>query len=213
MKEGVIVIGVNGLTKVALAILQKDGFMIYGILDHDQQLHNTQLGDIPILGSIADEQYTSLIGSACDVFTTLPTNKVKKQFASLLAEQYTTKPINAIHPATVIVHTALVGHGNLINDYVSIGPDIIVGNYCIIHPHVTIMQDTVIKDFVEIGAGSVLGAGSIIEEDVFIGPGSTIIGGVTIKKGASIGAGSVVLGNVKENDILLGNPAKSIKNK
>ena len=74
MKEGVIVIGVNGLTKVALAILQKNNFIIYGILDNDKELHNTQLADIPILGSIEDEQYISLMGSACDVFTTLTTN-------------------------------------------------------------------------------------------------------------------------------------------
>jgi acetyltransferase-like isoleucine patch superfamily enzyme len=50
-----------------------------------------------------------------------------------------------------------------------------------------------------------------IQEDVWIGSGSKILMDVTIGKGAVIGAGSIVTKDVPPYDVVVGNPAKTIK--
>jgi len=50
-----------------------------------------------------------------------------------------------------------------------------------------------------------------IEEDVWIGAGCRILRGVTIGKGAVVGAGSVVTKDVPSYHVVVGNPAKTIK--
>lgn len=48
-------------------------------------------------------------------------------------------------------------------------------------------------------------------DDVWIGAGAIILNGITIGKGAIVGAGSVVTKNVEPYTIVVGNPAKKIK--
>ena len=43
-----------------------------------------------------------------------------------------------------------------------------------------------------------------------IGAGATILPGITIGKNSIVGAGSVVTRDVKENTVVVGNPARSI---
>ena len=51
----------------------------------------------------------------------------------------------------------------------------------------------------------------VIEDDVWIGANSVILPGITIHKGAVVGAGSVVTKDVKSYEVVVGNPAKKIK--
>lgn len=53
--------------------------------------------------------------------------------------------------------------------------------------------------------------GIVIMDNVWIGYGAIILDGVTINEGAVIAAGSVVTKNVKENEIVGGNPARLIR--
>ena len=49
---------------------------------------------------------------------------------------------------------------------------------------------------------------TLVKEGASLGANSTIVAGITIGKFALIGAGSVVTKNVKENEIVIGIPAK-----
>ena len=53
----------------------------------------------------------------------------------------------------------------------------------------------------------------IIEDDVWIGTGAIILKGVTIGTGSIIGAGSIVTKNCPPNSIMVGVPAKVVKNR
>ena len=53
----------------------------------------------------------------------------------------------------------------------------------------------------------------IIEDDVWIGAGATILKGVTIGTGSIIGAGSIVVRDCPPNSIMVGIPAKVVKNR
>ncbi|WP_235508741.1 DapH/DapD/GlmU-related protein [Terrabacter sp. Root85] len=50
-----------------------------------------------------------------------------------------------------------------------------------------------------------------IEEDVFLGARVIVLPGVTIGRGAAVGAGSVVARDVPPGAVVVGNPAKLVK--
>ena len=60
-------------------------------------------------------------------------------------------------------------------------------------------------------ANAMIAGSSIIGENVWVAPSSSIINKVTIGDNAVIGLGAVVVKNVSEMDVVVGNPAKSIR--
>ena len=86
-----------------------------------------------------------------------------------------------------------INSGVKINVGSHIHHDALIGEY------VTIAPKALILGSVKIGKFSYIGANSIIKQ------------GITIGNNAVIGAGAVVIKNVKDNDVVAGNPAKSIK--
>ena len=53
----------------------------------------------------------------------------------------------------------------------------------------------------------------IIEDHVWIGANAVIMPGVTLKKGTVVGAGSVVTKDTEEYSVVVGSPARKIRNR
>lgn len=99
-------------------------------------------------------------------------------------------------------YTVLNGHGGL-----KIGNNVLIAMHVSIIPsnHIfTNLKETINKQ------GNV-NKGIVIEDDVWIGANVVILDGVTIGKGAIIGAGSIVNKSIEPYSIVVGNPAKKIK--
>jgi len=211
MEKPIIILGAHGLAKVALEIFQKNDLVVYGLLAEDKATKGTEINHVPIMGNIEDGKYLRLLGKTCEAFVAIEQSASRKQLIGMLIEQRQAMPINAIHPLASLATTASMGHGNLLDVGVSLGPGATLGNHCILHAQAIIEREAHIKDFTQIGAGSIIGAQAAIEEHVFIGAGATVIAGVQVGAGASIGAGSVVLAHVKPGEMVLGNPARPVK--
>jgi len=52
--------------------------------------------------------------------------------------------------------------------------------------------------------------GPVIKRGAKIGANSTILAGVTVGAKADVGAGAVVTRDVEDNDVVIGNPARSL---
>nr|WP_315199405.1 DapH/DapD/GlmU-related protein [uncultured Flavobacterium sp.] len=86
------------------------------------------------------------------------------------------------------------------------GQSLIINRDTIIGNNVTVRHNTTI------GIAKEGGNCPIIGDNVTIGANAVVIGDIKIGNNSVIGAGSVVIRNVPENSVVVGNPAKIIKN-
>lgn len=99
--------------------------------------------------------------------------------------------------------------------YVNAVGGIIIGDYVLIGSNVTISSGQHPIDGINppIFSRPVLPKEIIIEDDVWIGAGAVIMPGVTLKKGTVVGACAVVTKSTEEYSVVVGSPAKKIRNR
>ncbi|MEI8389683.1 MAG: DapH/DapD/GlmU-related protein [bacterium] len=126
----------------------------------------------------------------------------------------------------VILENAEIGKNCNICSHCFIENDVKIGNNVTIKCGVQIWDDIEIEDDVFIGPNVTFSndkypkskqqrgkiSKTIVKRGASIGAGAVILPGITIGENALIGAGSVVTKDVNCNKIVVGNPAKEIKN-
>lgn len=210
MENPVLIIGASFLGRSAKEIFETNGNVVYGFLDDNKSLHNSEIDNVTVLGRTDDDGFLKLIGKKCEAFVAADDNKLRKNLVKMLQETRHIQPVNAIHPSAIIASSASIGHGNFVDMNAVVGAGAEVSNHCIIHANTIIGAEVKIGDYVQLGAGSIVNAGAEIEEEAFIGSGVVIISGITIGKGARVGAGSVVISPVKSGETVFGNPAQKV---
>ncbi len=124
-----------------------------------------------------------------------------------------------IEPGAVIRDQVEIGNNAVIMMGASINIGAVIGEGTMIDMNVVVGGRGTIGKNCHIGAGSVI-AGVIeppsalpvvVEDDVVIGANCVVIEGVRIGQGSVVGAGSVVLEDVPPYSVVVGSPARIIK--
>jgi acetyltransferase EpsM len=119
-----------------------------------------------------------------------------------------------IHPTAIIPKGfCSIGNGVLMAPLSQLSPDTTVEDNCILLPNSFLGHDSTMKRFSHITANSVVGGNVVIGRGAHVGTNATIREDVKIGDFSLIGSGSVVLHDVPENSIVVGNPAKILKQK
>ncbi len=211
MNNPVLIFGANIHGRIALDCFSSNEFLIYGFLDDNEKLHNTEISEVLILGDPFDDGFLKIIGNKTEAFVAIENKIQKEKIVKMLLERRKTQPVNAIHQKAVISEDAEIGNGILIAAGVAVNHGAKIGNYTVLHANAVIDVLAEIGEYVEIGAGAIINAEVKIKKGAFIGSGAILVSGVTIGENARVGAGSVVIANVKENSTVFGNPAQEIK--
>ena len=119
--------------------------------------------------------------------------------------------------ATLISDKAFVGSGCTIEPGVIIFPFAYIGHETIIkentlvHSGANVEARCFVGDNTFLSAGAFVGADTTIGNLAFVGPGSVLRDHISIGNEAIVGMGSVVTASVEENSVVVGNPARPIR--
>lgn len=210
MTNPVLIVGANKLGRLALDIFSSNEVLVYGFLDDNKELHNTEISEVVVLGDSDDDSYLGIIGNKTEVFVALENKTAKEKTIKQILDRKKTMPVNAIHSKAVISEEAELGHGTLVAAGAVINPGAKVGNHSVILSNAVVDTLVVVGEYAEIGAGAIINAESEIGKGAFIGSGAIIVSGVKVGKNARVGAGSVVIEDVKDGKTVFGNPAVGV---
>ncbi len=138
-------------------------------------------------------------------------NKIGKNFQT--GNKANIREFNEIEDNVSIGTLSIVEHHVKIEDGVIIHSQVFVPEYSILKKRCWLGPNVVITNAKYPQSPNVKNEllGAVIGESAKIGANSTLLPGVVIGKNALVGAGSVVTKDVKEDSVVVGNPAKEIK--
>lgn len=116
-----------------------------------------------------------------------------------------------IDDSAIVSKTATVAEGTIVGKGAIINADVRVDENCIINTGAIVEHECHIKSGTHIAVGTVLCGQVKVGKDCFIGANSTVIQCLKIDNDVIVGAGSVVTQNVAEKTVVVGCPAKVIK--
>lgn len=204
------IVGAGALGRELLSLLHKDSahgreWVVVGFVDSRAELKGQIVAGIPVVGGVEDAPvhemaiYCTAIGDPI----------VKKEIVtSLEVKGAVFVPIRTLCEvgerahigAAVLQLNATVSVDAYVDDHVFLDSGAVVGHDARVGCYSHIGRNVFIGGRVEIGEGVVVHSCAVISQ------------GVKINAGATIGIGAVVLRDVPASAVMIGNPAKNIKN-
>lgn len=204
-KTEMILIGYSGHAFVVYGIVSAAGKKVVAYCDVNEKEYNPFL--LAYFGTETSEK-ALLALKENDFFIAIGDNNTRNKIYDQLA-QYNIKPVNVIHPSSVIdTSVTIAAHGIMIAAGVIINPLVKIGNGAICNTGSIIEHECVVGDFAHIGPGAVICGNVKIGARTFIGAHAVIKQGINVGKNAMIGAGAVVVKDVPDNVTVIGVPAK-----
>ena len=118
--------------------------------------------------------------------------------------------ISIVHPSAHIGHNVQIGRGCIIAGNVWLDSDTKIGDFVTLQTGALIGHDCLIDCWSIIDSTCFLGGFVHLKESVMVHPHSCIIPHKTVHSNAIVNIASVVIRDVKENSIVMGNPAREM---
>lgn len=167
-----------------------------------------------------------------------PLGKLDSNPSTIIGDNSLIRSHTVIYAGNVIGNNFCTGHCVLIRENNEIGNNVSIGSHSVIEHHVKIgngvrihsqvfiPEFSVLEDNCWIGPNVVLTnaryplslnvkknlEGPIIRSGAKIGANATLLPGVVVGRNSLVGAGSVVVNDIPDGKIVIGNPAKVLKN-
>ncbi|MCW2756570.1 MAG: acetyltransferase [Nocardioidaceae bacterium] len=116
-----------------------------------------------------------------------------------------------VDPTAVVASTASVAHGGYVNAGSVVASHAVLGCYAHVNRSASVGHDCVLDFAASLGPGVVLAGAVRVGSATFVGAGSVVLPGVVIGARAVVGAGAVVTRDVPDDTVVVGNPARVLR--
>ena len=207
-----LIVGAKGFAKEVLEVIRQLNQLDHLVFYDDINIETPEklFSQFPILRTVEqaliyfktiDNQFTIGVGNP------VLRKKLYDKF-TVLGGQFTT----TISPvATIGYYGNTIEPGCNIMSGTVITSDIVVKRGTLINLNCTIGHDSVIGEFVELSPGVHISGNCTVGNYSVFGTNASVLPKLTIGKNVIIGAGSVVTKNIPDNCVVVGIPAKIIK--
>ena len=210
-KENLIIWGGSGHALVVADIIRLAGnYEIVAFVDNvNSGLPRTFQG-LPVLQDIDQLKVLRQEGTAACILAFGHCNARLKLAAIVQALGF--ELARAIHPKALLGEDVSIGPGSVIVGGAVINPGSRVGENVIVNTSASVDHECIIDAGAHISPGAHLGGRVQIGRATWVGIGATIKDRVRIGANCIVGAGAVVLTDVPDNCVVVGVPAKVIRN-
>ena len=122
-----------------------------------------------------------------------------------------TTPGDFRDPSTTVPGSLAAGPGLWVNAGAILGAGNRFGAFALVNRSASVGHHCDLGDYVSIGPAAVLAGEVIVGEGVSIGAGAVVLPRITIGRDAGIGAGAVVTRDVPDRCLVVGNPARIVR--
>lgn len=210
MKE-IYALGVGHSTPLFIEIAEAAGWHVSGLFHYNDERTGEIDHGFKILGSFNDLLKEDIQGKC--FLPTMGDMKIRNSIIGDLINMGGVIP-TIIHPSSHISRFAHISEqGVVIGAHVEIQNDVILRSNVIIRTDVTVCHNVTINHDVFVGPKALIGAYSSIKEFAYIGQAAVLVSGKAglIGHNTLIGAGSLVTKPIPDNVVVVGCPARVIK--
>ena len=204
--DTLILIGAGGHAKVVLDTLNALGKKCSVEIRDDNTALNGKL--------LLDYQIKTPVGPVANlserIHLAIGNNQARKRLGTAILDSGKSL-IAIVHPRATVSALARVGDGAFLGAGGIIAPDAAVARGAIVNHGAIIDHDCRVEAWAHIAPGAVLGGAVQIGEGCLIGAGAVVLPGLSIGDWAIVGAGAIVTKDVAAGAIVVGIPAKAIK--
>jgi sugar O-acyltransferase (sialic acid O-acetyltransferase NeuD family) len=188
-------------------------YEVLGFLDNRDELQGKEFFGFSMLGKFADAgrfvqrypevRFTTWIGRA-DTYLRRPR---MIQSLGVPHERFQT----LVHPTTYLSRRARIGRGVLIFQNCTVSNSAVLGDHVVALPHTIVSHDCLLDDYAVATSAVIVGSVAKVGRNCYLGSGCSMLPGVKIGEGSMVGLGTVVLRDVAPGKVVVGNPARVLR--
>lgn len=208
MKTDLLIFPFGGNAREAadVALAEPGQWNLIGFFDDDPSALGRTYADLPVLGGREVlTRYPAAQVLAVPACYRSPASRIEIiESLGLSPSRYA----SVRSPSTTVSPCATIGVNTVLMQNVSVMSNAVVGDHTLVRPSTVISHDVVVGKYCQIGSNVTLAGYSSLGACCYVGAGACVREKIVVGAKSVIGMGSVVVKHVKEERVVMGNPAR-----